>query len=619
MIKVRSKYKHMMVNVDGDIIQFRNGEANVLPHQALKLSKNAEFYTIVDEDELYLSVDKNSTKEFDPNTIIFTISIVCYNNLQATKNCLASLLHMSKKFNYEVLITDNGSDQGTVDYLKGINNDRIKVFYNEHNEGFMNPHIEALNKAKGKFFVVLNNDFYIRDEFWLDKIFNTFVIDTEVKVVGPITGSLNPDGSGKVEPGNNYDYIEGSCLVIPVDFAKEINLFDNQLLSFAYCEDSDLSLRVRSMGYKIKKVKFPYTHDQGTTTRNPNVYPLVKLIAKKNNFKFRTRWRYYLETRKFSKVTNKVTFKMDKLYPFDKAKFMKAKKILLAREVGIGDVMFFTTCCSWLKSQSKDVEITFATNYTNRRVVQNNPYIDKVIPYDSIRNNEVLAEYDYGIHFVPFFGLPKYSKRELTTHRVDLIRDYFGASEKEWEYKLYYNVTDLETIWAENLLADRDIRKGIVSIVLTTTDQKRNYNRNTALVKKLVKEGYFVILIDKYRIMHEVHPYILNLTGQTTLGQTVSIIEKSDLIITPDTGILHLAGALNKNIITFFNSFPSIVRTKYYSNCYAFDIWKSCNIFAKKKPCLYSNNNKCYKRECFSSIPPDVLFNKAISLKYLRR
>jgi GT2 family glycosyltransferase len=620
MIRVISKYKNMMANVNGNVIQFKNGEALVYPDEALILSKRPE-YTIAPETNIETNIAIYNTP-LPPSTkteLYFTISIVCFNNLQMTKHCLEHLKKNSNKFKYEVIITDNGSDQGTVDFLKTIISDNIHVIFNSENEGFISPNIKALNKAKGKYFVILNNDFYITDPNWLEKVYIEFVRDPDIKIVGPVGARLNPDGSGMEEHSALYDYIEGSCLATPTEFIKRIGLFDTQLLTFAYCEDSDLSLRVRSEGYKIRKVGFSHIHNQGATTKKANIFPLLRLIARRNEFKFRCKWDKYLKTRKFTtKINYNRSYQMDRLYPFDLAKVLKAKKIILAREVGIGDVLFFSTCCSWLKSKNKNLHITFATNYTNRRILQSNPHIDRIIPYESIKSISILSEYDYGIHFVPFFNISNYKDLEFKQHRIDLIRKYFGAKQAHWDYNLYYEINGLEQLWINNILKNKSLGKGIVSIVLTTTDSKRNYNNNIKLVDKFVQEGYFVIVIDKHRSWFRNSPHILNLTGQTTLGQTAAVINVSNLIVTPDTGMLHIAGALNKNTITFFNSFPSKVRMNYYKNCYAFDIWKNCNLNANAQPCLYTQDKPCSMKLCFRTIPPEVIFNKAIELGYLK-
>ena len=94
------------------------------------------------------------------------------------------------------------------------------------------------------------------------------------------------------------------------------------------------------------------------------------------------------------------------------------------------------------------------------------------------------------------------------------------------------------------------------------------------------------------------------MAGKTTLGQLIALIGEVDLVITPDTGPLHLAGALGKKIVTFFNSFPPMVRTRFYKNCYSFYPEAACP--RKLMPCGYS---RC-TAPCLRSISPQMFVSK---------
>lgn len=65
----------------------------------------------------------------------------------------------TKNLDYEFLILDNGSSDGTVELLKELskNDTRIKVIYNAENKG-LKPYKKLFYKAKGKYIITIDDD-----------------------------------------------------------------------------------------------------------------------------------------------------------------------------------------------------------------------------------------------------------------------------------------------------------------------------------------------------------------------------------------------------------------------------------------------------------------------------
>jgi len=187
--------------------------------------------------------------ENNKNRIKFSISLVCHNNLELTKKCIASILKYSNS--YELLLWNNASTDGTKEYFDDIQSERVKVYHSDINEGFGKPHNQNFDNSNGEYFVVINNDIEVCPN-WLTLLAMPFGFSKDIGIVG-IEGnctSLNENGLGY--PGEILEYIEASCMMIPRQVINHIGLFDYNLFQFAYCEDVDLSLRCREAGYKIK-------------------------------------------------------------------------------------------------------------------------------------------------------------------------------------------------------------------------------------------------------------------------------------------------------------------------------------------------------------------------------
>jgi lipopolysaccharide heptosyltransferase II len=106
--------------------------------------------------------------------------------------------------------------------------------------------------------------------------------------------------------------------------------------------------------------------------------------------------------------------------------------------------------------------------------------------------------------------------------------------------------------------------------------------------------------------------HVSNIAGNCTLYQTAYYMSKCDLIITNDTGLMHLANLLDKNIIALFGS-----TVKEFG---FFPTGKNVNIIQienlKCRPCSHIGRNKCPKGHfrCMNDIDTSDILNKFIDV-----
>src|SRR5437868_7693118 len=103
----------------------------------------------------------------------FSISILAMNGLVMTKRCIDSVLAGGGDF--ELLLTDNASADGTAAYFDQLaaTDSRVSVVHNAINKGFSEPNNDALTRAKGAYFVCVNNDAEVH-RGWLEKLEQPF-------------------------------------------------------------------------------------------------------------------------------------------------------------------------------------------------------------------------------------------------------------------------------------------------------------------------------------------------------------------------------------------------------------------------------------------------------------
>ncbi|KZX16133.1 N-acetylglucosaminyl-diphospho-decaprenol L-rhamnosyltransferase [Methanobrevibacter cuticularis] len=244
------------------------------------------------------------------------IVIPNFNGLNLLINCLNSLENInSHNFNLSILIIDNGSKDGSVDFLKNkfenadtnnISNHMLII--NENNLGFakaVNQGIEIANKNNSDYICLLNNDTEVKPDF-LDNLFKTIEKDENIFSVG--SKMLRYDNPDLIDDaGDEYTlfgwtkksgdgvsikhYTEereifsacGGATLYKMSILNKICYFDENF--FAYMEDVDIGYRARIFGYKnlFSPNAIVYHHGSASSGSKYNEFK-IKLAARNNVF-----------------------------------------------------------------------------------------------------------------------------------------------------------------------------------------------------------------------------------------------------------------------------------------------------------------------------------------------
>jgi glycosyltransferase involved in cell wall biosynthesis len=125
----------------------------------------------------------------------FTVAIPLWNGVEFIKTSADSVLNQTFK-DFELIIVDDASTDGSWEYVQSIKDPRVKVFRNEHNLGIVANWRSCLEKANGKWFkFLLHDDFLFPDALQIlknliDKYPENFVI---------VTSGINFDDFEKVK------------------------------------------------------------------------------------------------------------------------------------------------------------------------------------------------------------------------------------------------------------------------------------------------------------------------------------------------------------------------------------------------------------------------------------
>lgn len=214
------------------------------------------------------------------------VTICSWNTLEDTRACLASLQALQHEADFEVIVIDNGSKDGSAAMIE-TEFPWVRLVKSEKNLGFTGGHNLAVSMREAPDVLLLNSDTVVHPGA-LRTLVDFAKTHPEAGIFGPKL--LNPDGSlqlscrrfpnpvaalfrstllGRLFPNNRYtrdylmadwdhsqsrevDWVSGAAFYVTDRTIKEVGVFDEAF--FMYCEDVDWCFRAWKHGLKVMYV-----------------------------------------------------------------------------------------------------------------------------------------------------------------------------------------------------------------------------------------------------------------------------------------------------------------------------------------------------------------------------
>ena len=223
------------------------------------------------------------------------ILIVVKDGLDFVKPCIESVFASTK--NFVLHLWDNGSDTPTKKYLAEVaeSNKNVRHYRVEENLGFIKPANRMAEQAQSPYLILLNSDTLVRPG-WDRAMLGYLQEHASFAQVGYEGGLLQNDGWGlNTAYGEKIDYVMGWCVCMSREMYEKYGLFDEVNYTFAYFEDSDLSLRLQEAGYQIYALHLDYVqHLKNGTVKQLLGETHVQKSLLQNWRYFKRHWRDYL-------------------------------------------------------------------------------------------------------------------------------------------------------------------------------------------------------------------------------------------------------------------------------------------------------------------------------------
>jgi GT2 family glycosyltransferase/tetratricopeptide (TPR) repeat protein/2-polyprenyl-3-methyl-5-hydroxy-6-metoxy-1,4-benzoquinol methylase len=239
-----------------------------------------------------------------PEYGLTSIIVVTHNQLHYTRQCLESLRFRTDE-PFELIVVDNGSTDGSVDYLRA--QPEITLISNPDNRGFPAAANQGMQYARGQQVLLLNND-TILTTGWLRRMLDALHSDPKIGMVGPLSNSVSGpqeiavsysdlaslDGfaweQGRQHAGEYVDLerLVGFCLLIRREVVDTIGVLDERF-GVGNFEDDDYCRRAQHAGYRTVVACDSFVHHFGSRTFFASGLDFGGIL-RENEQKFRDKW-----------------------------------------------------------------------------------------------------------------------------------------------------------------------------------------------------------------------------------------------------------------------------------------------------------------------------------------
>jgi ADP-heptose:LPS heptosyltransferase len=276
-------------------------------------------------------------------------------------------------------------------------------------------------------------------------------------------------------------------------------------------------------------------------------------------------------------------------------------KFLIIRFSSIGDIVLTTPVVRCLKKQVPDAIIHYTTKYSFHSIVESNPYIDKIHYYnndpDALIDELKIENFDYIIdlhHNLRTLKLKRaLGKKSFSFNKLNIEKWIY--TNFKWNVMPDVHIVDryLNTVKffgikndgagldyfipERNRVKETDIpashHAGYIGVVIgAALNTKKMPLQKLQQLCSVIKHP--IILLggkeDKEngdQISASDPVKIYNACGKFNINESADLVRRAKLIITHDTGLMHIAAAFRKPIISIWgNTVPAFGMSAYFGN-----------------------------------------------------
>jgi lipopolysaccharide heptosyltransferase II len=337
-----------------------------------------------------------------------------------------------------------------------------------------------------------------------------------------------------------------------------------------------------------------------------------------------------------------------RIFPAPRRKtFHQIHSILFIRPGGIGDAVLLIPAIQAIKQMWPQAIIDVLAEERNAAIFQLCPDINTIFQYDKPREllTAIRASYDVVIDTEQWhrlsaiaarltsapmtIGFATNERKRLFTHPVPYSQDDFELISflhlltpltgypMPYTERPFLDVSQVLLDKATKMLSSLSSPKIVALFPGGSIGERRwGANRFHQVAKMLCEQGYPIVAIGGKNDVKAGEEIIygnspgLNLCGKLSLPETAAVIKSCALLITGDSGIMHVGYGLGTKIVALFGPGREKKWAPRGERCRIINMQLACS------PCTtFGYTPKCQKRaECMRQITADEVFRKSMEL-----
>lgn len=323
---------------------------------------------------------------------------------------------------------------------------------------------------------------------------------------------------------------------------------------------------------------------------------------------------------------------------------MQKIKFLIIRFSSIGDIVLTSPVVRNLKQQVEDAEIHYLTKPQFKSILENNPYIDKVhtlkkstketiseLKYEhydyiiDLHRNIRTSRFIYQLKIISFsfeklniekWLLVNFKKNKMPdVHIVDRYMETLRVFDvKNDDQGLEYFIPKQDEVDLNSI--SQSLSEGYVGVVVGAYHNTKKLTKEKIIsICKQINKPILLLggsdnKLEGEEIKNSIGKNSYNTCGKFNINQSASLVKQANIILTPDTGLMHIASAFKKKIISVWgNTVPEFGMYPYLPHPES-EIIEIKDL--KCRPCSKIGFSECPKKhfKCIKDLDEEYIANK---------
>jgi ADP-heptose:LPS heptosyltransferase len=267
-------------------------------------------------------------------------------------------------------------------------------------------------------------------------------------------------------------------------------------------------------------------------------------------------------------------------------------KVTIIRDMGMGDVLMMMPTVQAIRSKFPNLKMRYAVKEIYVPMFRD--FGVQTIPIEQMEGKHTVIDYR---------GYSERAEDRRFNNRIDVYANYarLQLEDRSIRLRVYRNERMDMRVRLQEM--GRDESKPLIGVAVRGSTAVRTIPEKILreFVDMAIREGFQVILFDHEQIGWT-GENIIDATGAFSIRELVTAVSMCDVTVSSDTGIYHVANAVETPAVVVFSTIDPDLRVRYYEKVSV--IWHG-----NDKPGCPCFDAGCHALPCLNSIRPQEILD----------